>query len=73
MSSQPAMAVANADWSGFIGDAAALLHVREELDNVLPFFIEQPLNPAAQRSLRELLASPVLDRATRIGVSGVAS
>jgi len=47
----------------FIGDAACVLQVNEELHEAAPALIEEPFNPDAQRRLLELLSSDRQHRA----------
>lgn len=53
---------ADRQWSNFIGDAATVLSVSEELHEAVPALIEEPFNPATQARVTELLRS---DRMTR--------
>lgn len=41
----------------FIGDAARVLDVNQELHEAAPALIEEPFNPAAQKRLLDLLSS----------------
>lgn len=61
------MALESADrqWDEFIGDAAQVIAVNEELHEAVPALMEEPFDPAAQQRLREVLNSPRLELATQ--------
>lgn len=48
---------AEEQYRDFIGDAAQVLEVNQELCEAAPALIEEPFNPAAQKRLLDLLSS----------------
>jgi hypothetical protein len=55
---------ADRQWEEFKADAAAALPAIDQMYETVPAFVEAPLDPQAQRRLREFLDSDDLSRAT---------
>jgi hypothetical protein len=52
----------------FIGDAACVLDVNQELHEAAPALIEEPFNPVVQKRLMDLLSSERQSRANAAAV-----
>ena len=53
----------NEDWDAFVEDAAVVLRVQEEFNDVAPLLIDEPFNPNVQSRLQRVLSSSDLVRA----------